>query len=425
MHGRPRESPGIVLANPTPSNVFVTVDHAGAALYPCAGGWCELSSDAIHDLGGTSDAVPTQVFHRFNFGGLLKVLHDRYGCLWFVTVSDGFEQCRNDSSPVKLPTDFTNINVQIQELPDGRMAIASEGGGIAIGRPGKYQFATPRNGLPDSQMVWVAQDGTIWIAGDQGLIRFVNPFRMEYWTSREGLSGGFAIARLGSQVFAGSGKDVVVLDPDRSRWSILPHARGSGTVMQLLPSPTRSLFAVVRHHPGTLIEIGPKGNILRELKSAASAERAVLAGDKQLWLASRGDVAVQKVRSAGDRLMGSSESLPNDGLQASDIESSGVDGSIWVCYEGGLAVRNASGWSLAASQKTGLVENDCAAMGIHPNGDIWYGYLNHPGFARIHFATPGDYAHPTIQNYASNSDEVGCHSVHRGRSSQLDLVRHC
>ena len=42
--------PGIVLKNPTPSNVYVTVDHEGAALYPCSGGWCELSANTIRTL---------------------------------------------------------------------------------------------------------------------------------------------------------------------------------------------------------------------------------------------------------------------------------------------------------------------------------------------------------------------------------------
>jgi len=54
-----------------------------------------------------------------------------------------------------LPAEFTNINIVCQELSDGRMLITSEGGGLAIGRPGKYQFATPRNGLPDSQSALV------------------------------------------------------------------------------------------------------------------------------------------------------------------------------------------------------------------------------------------------------------------------------
>ena len=398
--------PGIVLKNPTPSNVYVTVDHEGAALYPCSGGWCELSANTIRTLEANRNTPPTQLQHAFPFNYLKTIVRDRFNCLWFVTVNDGYEQCPDDPKPMVLPAEFTNINIVCQELSDGRMLITSEGGGLAIGRPGKYQFATPRNALPDSQSALVGRDGTIWVAGDQGLFRFASPFRMEYWTSHDGSNGAFAIARLGAQMVAGSGKDIVALDPDRSRWSTLPRGHGLGTIMQLLPSGSHTLFAVLHRQPNSLVEIAADGGILRELPGVDRGSRLLLTTGNQLWLASRGASAIQRVNIEKDRLVGVPEHLPGSGLNAMEIQESGVDGSLWTCYQNGLAVRRQAAWEVAANEGAGLMENSCSAMAIDAYGDIWYGYLNLPGLARIHFPASGDYLRPQIQNH-TNEKEVG------------------
>ena len=393
---------GIVLTNPAPSNVFVTVDDQGSALYPCKGGWCELPASV---LGGVQqDIAAAQKVHSAGLRDIKEIVRDRFGCLWFVTTSDAFEQCPQDPHPVSLPTQFTNVNVQIQEVADGRVLISSEGGGIAIGRPSHYQFVTPRNGLPDSQSALLARDGTIWVAGDQGLARLAYPFRMEYWTSHDGLNGAFAIARLGAHVLAGSGKDLVALDPDRSRWSVLPHARGLGTVMRLLPSASGTLFALLHRPANPLVEISSDGRVLRELHSPDSGRWLLLSRDQRLWMTNRGGpVAVQRISAAGNRLTAFPEALPGDGRDAIDIEQSRIDESIWACYSGGLADRRQSGWMLAANRDTGLTENACGAMATYPNGDIWYGYLNLPGIAQIHFPRSGDYHHAEVRNYFTHA----------------------
>jgi tRNA A-37 threonylcarbamoyl transferase component Bud32 len=388
---------GVIVKNPTPANVLLTADPHGAILYPCPDGWCEISAAALRD-----SQPPAPIVHRSELRVLTEIRRDRFGCLWFVTLTDAFDQCPGDRQPVSLPTEITNVNILVQELADGRVLIASEGGGVAIGRPGHFQVVTPQNGLPDSQTALPARDGTIWVGGDQGLYRLNYPFQMEYWTSHDGLNGTFTITRLGSRVLAGSGKDIVALDADRSRWSALPHGRGIGTVMRLVPSPNKTMFALIHRNQNSVIEIAPDGQLLRQQESSQLARWILLTKNQQLWTINRqGASPVQRLQAIGKQLVATPEPLPGKDRDALDIEESSVDGSLWTCYAEGLAVHQQSGWVVTANRGSGLKENECFSMAIHPNGDIWYAYPNVTGLARIHFPKPGDFRDAEVHNDTS------------------------
>src|SRR5689334_31231 len=114
---------------------------------------------------------------------------------------------------------------------------------LAWGRPGAFQVATTQNGLPSASGAIIARDGSMWIAGDNGLYRFAYPFRFEYWTGRDGLGTAMGIMRAGDRVYAATGQGIAILNPDRTRWLIWDQSREFGMMAALAPGPHGTIYA--------------------------------------------------------------------------------------------------------------------------------------------------------------------------------------
>ena len=73
---------------------------------------------------------------------------------------------------------------------------------LVVGRPGSFHIATRANGLPGLNDAIPGKDGTIWLGTSNGLFRMASPFRVEYWTIRDGIAyAPWSVARSGAHVF--------------------------------------------------------------------------------------------------------------------------------------------------------------------------------------------------------------------------------
>jgi hypothetical protein len=95
----------------------------------------------------------------------------------------------------------------LHEGSDGTMVLWGDSL-LAVGRPGSFRVATRANGLPGLVDAIPGRDGTVWLGTAQGLYRFTSPFRIEYWTIRDGLTDApWSIARSGGGSTPGLTKD--------------------------------------------------------------------------------------------------------------------------------------------------------------------------------------------------------------------------
>lgn len=358
-----------------PQGQFRT-DGEGRILYGCDGGYCELSRDAIAGWRpGSALAITRRIVQtRTSYAsGRAVVWRDRSGCLWMRGVNDAAYQCPGDVRPVDVPDNVASVGEpQIIELADGQIVIPSFGR-LAIGRPGKFHVLTMLNGYPSAGNLLALRDGLL-ISNANGLFFMPQRAEFEFWSERDGLDGNtWSVARLGAKTFAVAGDAVDVLSPDRSRWR--PWARlHAGT--QLLPGPEGTLL--VASHTEGVVQLGADGNVIRR---STPTDVAMLAQtpDGVFWAGGSG---IYRIAFRGLHL-----ELENAG--SSSMQSAGVgdmkvgaDGGLWVCYESGLAHREASVWR-AISTRQGLKQNECHSFAIDGNGDVWYSYATVPENALI------------------------------------------
>lgn len=274
----------------------LTRDHAGAILTPCDGGWCEWSAGAILDWRpGDRDR---SVFHPS--AGWLRVLRDRFGCVWFRTEESGAYQCPGDRRLVPLPAAVAGRNVwdSERENSDGSMLFANAGT-LALGRPGAFQIASPASGLPAEAITCAveARDGTIWAGSIGGLYRFPYPFRLTYWKSRFGLVWGFV--RTGGAIISGTGAGIARLTAS-GEWKILPGSREFGSVGSLLAAPDGSLYGAISRE--AVVRFAPGGELVARTPPGRGGDAGVLArgADGSIWLAGSG---IYRVSQRGRELI--------------------------------------------------------------------------------------------------------------------------
>ena len=127
--------------------------------------------------------------------GPRRTVRDRFGCLW-----DGADHLVRYKCPDKPWTMLPfEAGLNFSESADGSMLLVGHDI-LAAGRPGSFRIATQANGLPALFAAIQAADGTIWLGGAQGLYRFPSPFRMEYWTARDGVSNPWSVQRSGQEI---------------------------------------------------------------------------------------------------------------------------------------------------------------------------------------------------------------------------------
>jgi len=379
------------------SGTGFTRDHTGALLTVCPGGWCEVSARVVLNGGSSPD---DRVFHPSSLD-FVRVLRDRFGCLWFRSQEAASYQCPGDLRPVSLPASIAGRNVwgSETETEDGAILFASAGS-VAVGRPGSFQVVTPSKGLPPEAVTCAvrARDGTIWVGSIGGLYQFPYPFRLTHWKSRLGLFWSFA--KTASAVFAGTGAGVARLSED-GEWKVLPGSRDFGSVSSLLPDARGGLWAAVSRD--AVIRLRPDGTIGSRTSPGYGGQADALArtADGSIWLAGSEIYQVlQKGRGLALIPANPPGESPSDAVIASER-----GGGMWVCFAGNLIHWEGGRWQTVA--RGGLPQpGRCRSLAVVEGGDIWAGYNDE--VALIHWNGQGTGA---VREFPSGGDTGNAKSL--------------
>ncbi|HTR37965.1 MAG TPA: serine/threonine-protein kinase [Bryobacteraceae bacterium] len=323
--------------------------------------------------------------------GKMKIMRDSQGCVWMGSENYNTYSC-DGSSWRSAPFDNASVGLDIEPTPDGSVLLTGYGM-LALGHPGSFRVATRANGLPEIVTAIQANDGTIWMGGAHGLYRFPSPFRMEYWTAREGVDNPWAMQRIGDKVYAGLNRSVAVLSGDRTHWQRIA-SFPNYVVANLLPFGKDGLLAAL--NPGTAALLTPDGRILARAIPAPGVYGLRLArtpaGD--VWWSG---VSMGRLTRRGSLLKIENHRLATQPAgNVLDVQYEPHTRKLWACYNGGLAERNDDGSWHEFTVKDGLLVNPCWSLAALPNGDVWYGYYNAPAIALIH---PNPNGPPTVRQF--------------------------
>jgi ligand-binding sensor domain-containing protein len=233
-----------------------------------------------------------------------------------------------------------------------------------------------------------AGDGTIWLATPDGLYRFPSPFRMDYWTIREGvLDPPWSLTRVGSRMYVGLEGRIGVLNQDRARWRILANFKHRWTISSLLPAENGNLFAgSLEGEPAA--ELRTDGTVIARMPASEwIGGRLAKTPDGQVWLGGTylGVVSRQKNIFKLDK----HPLLTKRSRSFLAIKYEDRTRRLWACYNGGPILRDDQGVWREFTTKDGLRANGCWSLAPLPNGDVWYAYFDFPGIALIHPTADG------------------------------------
>lgn len=375
---------------------LISVDHQGTALFPCPSPktLCELPRLQIIDWVG--ETIGLSSVRGMLPSDVERVIRDKFGCLWFRTEDAADYQCPGDLKGTTLPDSQESLDSSafLEEAPDGAIMML---GGIAVGRPGRFQTFGRHLGMPKGALNagLIAKDGTIWLGGGDGLYRFMYPFHLEYWNDEESGTGSpYALLHANGKVYAGS-NGVVILDRGRRNWSQAPARKDLGTVTALAGGPGQTVFAasIIRG----VEQISSDGRLIA--KSQFGAGGAALATDRagRVWLGS-GTGPVQVVRN-GARL----KLLPEE-VNKTVVLSMSYDAArdaLWACYDKEVLLHRDGRW-IHIGARDGLLDMGCMSVAVASNGDAWLGYSG-AAFALIKPMTGERFS---VRNYSS-SDRIG------------------
>jgi tRNA A-37 threonylcarbamoyl transferase component Bud32 len=371
----------------------LTLDPSGMLLYPVPGkGWREIRlADVVRWRPGSKVPVIWHPVARFPGNGPIKVLRDHTGCVWVGALGGTGYDCGNNAHGMVSATQSN-----MHEGLDGSMILHGDSL-LAVGRPGSFRVATRANGLPGLVDAIPGRDGTVWLGNSQGLYRFASPFRVEYWSIREGLGDApWSIARSGGKVYAGLRTRIVVLNEDRLRWESVASFEQRGFVSGLLGAEEGTLLASLSG--GRAVQLSTQGRVVaRTGKDHPASMRLARTPDGEIWL---GDGGLGRVTRNGNALKVEDHPLqtrPSGNLLAIKYEEH--TRKLWACYNGGLVVRDEQGRWKEFTTRDGLLVNGCWSLAPLPNGDVWYAYFNLSAIARIRPAAGGRI---TIRQYGSN-----------------------
>jgi Two component regulator propeller len=159
-------------------------DTNNKIIYLCSGGWCE--TDIREIVNWQPGKQVTAMQHRVPVllgGSNARILRDRFGCVWFRSDTKSYYQCPQDATAKEIESS-ANPSI-IRETENGDMMIPASAS-LTIGRPGAFRVLNAKTGMPFPGDVLESRDGSIWIAGS-GLFRWAYPFRLEFWTERDGI----------------------------------------------------------------------------------------------------------------------------------------------------------------------------------------------------------------------------------------------
>jgi tRNA A-37 threonylcarbamoyl transferase component Bud32 len=360
----------------------LTLDSAGMLLYPWPGkGWSEVRLDDVaHWRPGGQLPVIRHPVAGFPGGLNPTVMRDRFGCLrWGGGDREAVYDC--GSGPGVAPFAGAFLRPRMREGPDGKMVLIG-GSLLAVGRPGAFRVATRANGLPTPVDAILAHDGTIWLATGQGLFRLASEFRIESWTSRDGLiDTPWSIARSGGRVYAGLYKRIAALSKDRMRWETVAAFKEGTLVSALLGAEHGNLVAAIKD--GGAIQLQTNGRVVARTERGRPAGGMRLAStpDGEIWL---GQMGLGRLARSKDILKFEDHPLqtqPSRTVLAIKYEQQ--TRKLWACYSGGLVERDEHGAWREFTTRDGLLVNGCWSLAPLPNVDVWYSYLGRPEIALI------------------------------------------
>jgi len=384
----------------------LTLDHSGVLIYPSIHtGWYELP---LEDVVRWRSPQPLAAKHHPVAGnplaGPIRILRDRYGCIWVGTDGGATYNCGDDIWR-QAPYGAAWVGINLSEGPDGSMVLVGYNA-LAVGRPGAFRIARLDNGLPVLLSAIRARDGTIWLGSTEGLYRFAAPFRLEFWTPREGVNSAWCVQRSGKNIYAGLDRNVAVLSQDRHHWQMLA-SFGTERVVNLLPMSDGSMAVAL--NPGGEAELRLDGKILAHTRAPFQGDyglRLAKTPDREIWV---GGVSLGRLRRSGKGLSFENHRLDTQPAgNVLDVQYEEHTHKLWACYNGGLVERNEDGGWREITTKDGLLVNGCWSLAALPNGDVWYGYFNTPAFALVHPRTGGGYA---IRQYRAGGDVVDPESL--------------
>jgi hypothetical protein len=368
----------------------LTIDHQGNLLFPCPGGWCEISRQSLIEWQAPASPLALQ---RHEGDPLIeRVLRDRFGCMWFRAESFASYQCPADAKPQLIPMSISQIDssAHLEETADGSIFMLVY---MALGRPGAFHIATGTSGLPEPiGTAIVGKDGTIWVGAENGLHRFMYPFHLTSWDGPD-FRMPVSLLRNGPDLLAESG-GILKLDEVRGKWRLLPGTENLGG--PAVAGPRNTVFMTTSNR---ILHLSSEGHVI-----AASALPNVLNAGISLAESSRGDLwlghdGINKVVEHGKDLVVSSENLPQHGVP--DMEYDSARDILWACDGNELFFRKHGTWG-KITHKDGLPDAGCARIGIEENGDLWIGY-NSAAVTWIRNPASG---HPLIRNYTERMNRV-------------------
>jgi hypothetical protein len=381
----------------------LTLDPHGMLLYPVpAKGWNEVRlEDVLHwRTGGQVPVVRHPVVH-YASNGPMKVLRDHSGCVWMGFAPGSMYDCGNG---VRRDAPFAGAltGANLHEGSNGDMIFLG-GSLLAVGRPGSFRVATRANGLPGLLDAIPGRDGTIWLGTTSGLYRFASPFRIDYWTIRDGLTGvPWSVARIGGRAYAGLGDGrIAVLSEDRMRWDTVVRMEGQDSFSSLLGMEDGTFLASLMN-TGTY-QFGTNGKVLARTEKNHPRVNVRLArtpnGD--IWLGGGG---LGRLTRQGNVLQLDAHPLQTpSGGNVLAIKYEEHTRKLFSCYDGGLVVRDEQGDWKEYTTADGLLGNACWSLAPLPNGDVWYAYRGIKGLTLIQPAPGG---HISVRHYGAK-DGIG------------------
>jgi tRNA A-37 threonylcarbamoyl transferase component Bud32 len=379
----------------------LTLDRAGNLLYPWPDrGWNEMRlDDVVRWYPGMQVPIIRHPVQGAPGAGPIRVLRDGSGCVWIGSDTRNIYEC-GESGWRPAPFEGASVRSRLDEAPDGSMVLAGYDV-LAVGRPGSFHVAKLANGLPMLYSAIQARDGTLWLAGAQGLYRFASAFRMEYWTARDGVDNPWCVQRSGKTIYAGLNRDLGVLSKDRQHWQHLASFGKNGQVMNLVPSANGTLLAAL--NPGGAALLRTDGKVLARTAATYEGDYGLrLAGtpNGDTWL---GGISLGLLKREGSRLRFENHRLLTQPAgNVLDIQYEDHTRKLWACYNGGLAMRKQDSSWHEISTKDGLLVNPCWSLAALPNGDVWYGYYNTPAFALVRPKADGGF---TVRQFRAG-DEI-------------------
>jgi hypothetical protein len=365
-----------------------SIDPSGIILYGVPSrGWNEIRvDDVVNWRPGATLPMTRHLVPNTPGNGVITVRRDHKGCLWFGSVHGAACNCGDGAHPAPYPD--ADVSYLIHESADGTMVLTGNNL-IGAGRPGSFQVATRANGLPGLQDAIQAKDGTIWLGATTGLYRFASPFRIEYWTIREGLPDPpWSVARAGDRIFAGLDRKIMVLGKDRMRWETFASFAEGGTVTALLARSNGDLLG--SFISGGAVQVNPDGRVVARTAPGhpkCCSMRLAEADGSEVWL---GGTGLGRLFRAGSLLQLEDHALqtqPSGNMLSIKYEP--ATRTLYTCYNGGLVIRNERGEWREITAHDGLATNGCWSLAPLPNGDIWYAYYGKSAFARIRLDPAG------------------------------------